>query len=194
MIYFLHGKIYELSPTHTVIDVNGVGYYVGISLMTSQKLKQGTNVLLYTQQIFREDAVLLYGFYTTTEKEMFNLLISVNGVGAVSALILLSSLDIPEIANAILSRNSSLLEKAKGIGKKTAERIIVDLKDKIQKFADENQNISSFVDNKIKNEALIAIEVLGIPRRQGEKIADKILKENPELDVETLVKKILKNI
>lgn len=194
MINFLRGKIYELTPTYAIIDVNGIGYYVGISLLTSQKLKQGEDTFLYTQQIFREDAQLLFGFNTISEKEVFNLLISVNGVGAVSALILLSSLEIPEIANAILSRNSVVLQKVKGVGAKTAERIIVDLKDKVQKFSNSEENISIFADNKIKNEALTALEVLGIPRRTAEKIADKILKEEPDTDVETLVKKILKNI
>lgn len=194
MIYFLRGKIYECTPTNVIMEVNGIGYYVGISLLTSQKLRKGNDAFLYTQQIFREDAQLLYGFYTMEEKEMFNLLISVNGVGAVSSLLLLSSLEIDEIANAIISRNSTLLQKAKGIGTKTAERIIVDLKDKVQKFVTENENISNFGNNKIKNEALSAIEVLGIPRKQGEKIADKILKDDPDLDLETLVKRILKNI
>ena len=127
MIYSLRGIVQELTPTFAVVDVNGVGYYIGISLQTSQNLKQGSDVLLYIQQIIREDAHLLFGFFTKQEKEMFNLLISVNGVGPVSALILLSSLSLAEAANAILSGNSGLIQKVKGIGAKTAERIIVDL-------------------------------------------------------------------
>jgi Holliday junction DNA helicase RuvA len=125
---------------------------------------------------------------------MFNLLISVNGVGAVSALILLSTLSLEEIASAILSKNSALIQKAKGIGAKTAERIIVDLKDKVQKFSIGEENISSFVDNKVKEESLSALEVLGIPKRMSEKIADRMMKQNPEISVEELVKQILKNI
>lgn len=125
---------------------------------------------------------------------MFNLLISVNGVGAVSALILLSTLSLDEIALAILSKNSALIQKAKGIGAKTAERIIVDLKDKVQKFSDPAANISVLADNKIKEESLSALEVLGIPKRTSEKIADRIIKQNPSISVEELVKQILKNI
>lgn len=120
------------TPTYAVINVNGVGYYVGISLMTSQRLTLNKETFLFIQQIIREDAHLLFGFHTRLEKEMFNLLISVNGVGAVSALILLSTLSLEEIASAILSGNGAVIQKAKGIGAKTAERIIVDLKDKVQ--------------------------------------------------------------
>ncbi|WP_278354224.1 Holliday junction branch migration protein RuvA [Chryseobacterium gleum] len=194
MIFSLQGTVQELTPTYAVINVQGVGYYVGISLMTSQTLVLNHQTFLFIQQIIREDAHLLFGFNTRSEKEMFNLLISVNGVGAVSALILLSTLSLDEIASAILSGNSALIQKAKGIGAKTAERIIVDLKDKVQKYSDPNANISVMVDNKIKEESLSALEVLGIPKRTSEKIADKIIKQNPSISVEELVKQILKNI
>ncbi|AZA47192.1 Holliday junction branch migration protein RuvA [Chryseobacterium carnipullorum] len=194
MIFSLQGSVQELTPTYAVINVQGVGYYVGISLMTSQALALNKPAFLYIQQIIREDAHLLFGFNTRSEKEMFNLLISVNGVGAVSALILLSTLSLEEIATAILSKNSALIQKAKGIGAKTAERIIVDLKDKVQKFGIEAENISAFVDNKVKEESLSALEVLGIPKRMSEKIADRMMKQNPEISVEELVKQILKNI
>ncbi|MFZ4931963.1 Holliday junction branch migration protein RuvA [Chryseobacterium sp. Mn2064] len=194
MIFSLQGTVQELTPTYAVINVQGVGYYVGISLMTSQTLVLNQQTFLFIQQIIREDAHLLFGFNTRSEKEMFNLLISVNGVGAVSALILLSTLSLDEIASAILSGNSALIQKAKGIGAKTAERIIVDLKDKVQKFSDPAANISVMVDNKIKDEALSALEVLGIPKRTSEKLADRILKQNSEISVEELVKQILKNI
>lgn len=194
MIFSLQGTVQELTPTYAVINVQGVGYYVGISLMTSQTLTLNQQTVLFIQQIIREDAHLLFGFNTRSEKEMFNLLISVNGVGAVSALILLSTLGLDEIASGILSGNSALIQKAKGIGAKTAERIIVDLKDKVQKFSGPAENISSLVNNKIKEEALSALEVLGIPKRTSEKMADKILKLNPDLSVEELVKQILKNI
>lgn len=194
MIFSLQGMVQELTPTYAVINVQGVGYYVGISLMTSQTLTTNKETFLYIQQIIREDAHLLFGFKTRSEKEMFNLLISVNGVGAVSALILLSTLSLDEIASAILSRNSVLIQKAKGIGAKTAERIIVDLKDKVQKFSDPEQNISTLANNKVKEESLSALEVLGIPKRMSEKLADKIIKQNPEISTEELVKQILKNI
>ncbi|KFF73427.1 ATP-dependent DNA helicase RuvA [Chryseobacterium sp. P1-3] len=194
MIFSLQGTVQELTPTYAVINVQGVGYYVGISLMTSQTLVLNQQTFLFIQQIIREDAHLLFGFNTRSEKEMFNLLISVNGVGAVSALILLSTLSLNEIATAVLSKNSALIQKAKGIGAKTAERIIVDLKDKVQKFSGTEDNISAMMDNKIKEESLSALEVLGIPKRMSEKIADKILKQNPSISVEDLVKQILKNI
>ena len=194
MILSLKGIVQELTPTYVVIEVNGVGYYVGISLQTSQRLSLGKEVFLFTQQIIREDAHLLFGFYTKEEKEMFNFLISVNGVGAVSALILLSSLDLKDIAQAILNKNSALLQKVKGIGAKTAERIIVDLRDKVEKFGVSAENISAFADNKVKEESLSALEVLGIPKKMSEKIADRILKQNPDLQTEELVKQILKMI
>lgn len=194
MIFSLQGIVQELTPTYAVINVQGVGYYVGISLMTSQVLTLNQETFLFIQQIIREDAHLLFGFNSRSEKEMFNLLISVNGVGAVSALILLSTLSLEEIASAILSKNSALIQKAKGIGAKTAERIIVDLKDKVQKFSNTEENISTFVNNKIKEESLSALEVLGIPKRMSEKLADRILKQDPAISVEELVKQILKNI
>ncbi|KQS93738.1 MULTISPECIES: Holliday junction branch migration protein RuvA [Chryseobacterium] len=194
MIFSLQGAVQELSPTYAVLNVQGVGYYVGISLMTSQKLVHNKESFLFIQQIIREDAHLLFGFHTRLEKEMFNLLISVNGVGAVSALILLSTLNLEEIATAILSANSALIQKAKGIGAKTAERIIVDLKDKVQKFKVEGEEISAVVNNKTKEDALSALEVLGIPKRMSEKIADRMIKQNADITTEELVKQILKNI
>ena len=194
MIFSLQGIVQELTPTYTVINVGGVGYYVGISLMTSQTLTLNQETMLFIQQIIREDAHLLFGFKTRSEKEMFNLLISVTGVGAVSALILLSTLSLSEIATAILSKNSAVIQKAKGLGTKTAERIIVDLKDKVQKFGSAEENISAMANNKSKDEALSAFEVLGISKRMSEKIADRIIKQDPEISVEELVKQILKNI
>lgn len=194
MIYSLKGIVQELTPTYIVLDVNGVGYFLGISLSTSEKLALGKEVFIYTQQIIREDAHLLFGFNTFLEREMFNLLISVNGVGPASALIMLSSLSNAEISSAILSGNSGLLQKVKGIGTKTAERIIVDLRDKVQKFGASDDENSIVPNNKIKDEALSALEVLGISRRMSEKIADRIMKQNPDILVEELVKHILKNI
>ena len=194
MIYSLKGIVQELGPTHVVIDVDGIGYYVGISLQTSQKLVHQQPVFLFTQQIIREDSHQLFGFFSKEEKEMFNLLISVSGVGAVSAVLVLSSLSLQEIAGAIGNGNSALLQKVKGIGVKTAERIIVDLRDKVLKFNVSEENISTFADNKVKDESLSALEVLGIPRKMSERIADKILKQYPDYSVEDLVKQILKNM
>ena len=194
MIYSLKGIVQQLHPTSVVIDVQGVGYLVGVSLQTSEQLVLGKETFLNIQQILREDANLLFGFNTILEKEMFNLLISVNGVGPVSAIIMLSSLSLNEISDGILSNNSAMLQKVKGIGTKTAERIIIDLRDKVQRFNVSEENISTFVNNKVKEESLSALEVLGISKKMSEKIADRILKQNPDLRVEDLVKQILKNI
>lgn len=194
MIYSLKGIVQQLNPTSVVIDVQGVGYLVGVSLQTSEQLVLGKETFLNIQQILREDANLLFGFNTILEKEMFNLLISVNGVGPVSALIMLSSLSLNEISAGILSNNSAMLQKVKGIGVKTAERIVVDLRDKVQRFNVSEENISTFANNKVKEESLSALEVLGISKKMSEKIADRILKQTPDLRVEDLVKQILKNI
>ena len=194
MIYSLKGIVQQLHPTSVVIDVQGVGYLVGVSLQTSEQLVLGKETFLNIQQILREDANLLFGFNTILEKEMFNLLISVNGVGPVSAIIMLSSLSLNEISAGILSNNSAMLQKVKGIGTKTAERIIIDLRDKVQRFNVSEENISTFVNNKVKEESLSALEVLGISKKMSEKFADRILKQNPDLRVEDLVKQILKNI
>lgn len=194
MIYSLQGMVQELTPTFAVIEVAGVGYYAGISLQTSGRLQVGTAAKLYTQPIIREDAHLLFGFFTHSERDFFNLLISVSGVGPASALIMLSSLSISEISNAISGKDVALLQKVKGIGAKTAERIIVDLKDKVQKYSTSQEIISIFADNKVKEESLSALEVLGISRKMSEKIADRILKQNETLSVEDLTKQILKSL
>lgn len=191
MIYSLKGMLTELTPTYAIIEVSGVGYYVAISVSSSQQMKLGEENKIFIQQIIREDAHLLYGFVDLKEKEMFNYLISVNGVGPSSAMIMLSSLDLVEIAQAISSGNSAVLQKVKGIGAKTAQRIIVDLKDKV---AVAEEQISMNIDNKVKEDALSALEVLGIARKMADKLADKILKQIPDLSTEDLIKQILKNI
>lgn len=193
MIFSLRGKITELTPMQAVVEVHGVGYGVHLSLQTSGKLAVGQEVYLHTQQLIREDAHPLFGFLQKEEKEIFNLLISVNGVGPASAMIMLSSLEIPEIATAIASGQSGVLQRVKGIGAKTAERIIIDLRDKMARFQTEEPGTSR-VYSPAKEEALVALEVLGIPRRTAEKLADKILMAQPEASVEDLVKQILKTI
>jgi len=194
MIVSLKGIVQELSPTHAVIDIGGVGYYLGLSIQTSQKLSIGKEAFIYTQQIFRDDAHLIFGFYTIEEKEIFNLLTSVSGVGATSALLLLSYLEVRDIANAILNADSITLKKVKGIGAKTADRIIVDLRDKMQKFSIEGNSTEILLNNKTKEEAVSALEVLGISRKFSEKQINELLKINPSIGVESLVKQILKNI
>ena len=193
MITQLRGKLIEIYPTNAVIDCNGVGYWVNISLNTYSTLEHEEAVTIFTHLIVREDAHILYGFATKLEREIFQKLISVNGVGPASGMMIISTHSSKEIATAIASEDAKLLQSVKGIGAKTAQRIIIDLKDKLDQnlILDVNSGSSK---NKSKNEALSALEVLGIPKKSAEKIMDKILQDTPEADVEFLVKETLKKI
>ena len=193
MITQLRGKLIEIYPTNAVIDCNGVGYWVNISLNTYSTLEHEEAVTIFTHLIVREDAHLLYGFATKLEREIFQKLISVNGVGPASGMMMISTLSSKEIATAIATEDVKVLQSVKGIGAKTAQRIIIDLKDKLDQnlILDINSGSSK---NKSKNEALSALEVLGIPKKSAEKIMDKILQDSPNADVEFLVKETLKKI
>ena len=193
MITQLRGKLIEIYPTNAVIDCNGVGYWVNISLNTYSTLEHEEAVTIFTHLIVREDAHILYGFATKLEREIFQKLISVNGVGPASGMMIISTLSSKEIATAIASEDAKLLQSVKGIGAKTAQRIIIDLKDKLDQNLILDVNSGS-VKNKSKNEALSALEVLGIPKKSAEKIMDKILQDSPNADVEFLVKETLKKI
>lgn len=193
MITQLKGRLVEVHPTHAVIDCNGVGYWVNISINTFSNLVLDELITLYTQLIVRDDAHLLYGFTSKNDRDIFLKLISVNGIGPASAIVMLSTLSAQEIAMAIQSENAALLQSVKGIGAKTAQRIIIDLKDKMGEFYAEDVN-SLPVKNKSRIEALSALEVLGIPKKSAEKVMDKLLSQQPDADVETLVKETLKNI
>ena len=193
MITQLRGKLIEIYPTNAVIDCNGVGYWVNISLNTYSTLEHEEAVTIFTHLIVREDAHLLYGFATKLEREIFQKLISVNGVGPASGMMMISTLSSKEIATAIATEDVKVLQSVKGIGAKTAQRIIIDLKDKLDQNLIQDVNSGS-VKNKSKNEALSALEVLGIPKKSAEKIMDKILKDSPDADVEFLVKETLKKI
>lgn len=193
MITQLRGKLIEIYPTNAVIDCNGVGYWVNISLNTYSTLEQEELVTIFTHLIVREDAHILYGFATKLEREIFQKLISVNGVGPASGMMIISTLSSKEIATAIAAEDAKLLQSVKGIGAKTAQRIIIDLKDKLDQNLILDINSTS-VKNKSKNEALSALEVLGIPKKSAEKIMDKILQDQPDADVEFLVKETLKKI
>ncbi|TWP27323.1 Holliday junction branch migration protein RuvA [Apibacter muscae] len=193
MITHLSGNVYELSPSSVVIDCNGVGYFATISLQTYTALQNQSKVHLYIQEIVREDAYLLYGFSTKAERELFNLLISVNGLGPASAIMMLSSMSSSEIASAISNGNNLALQKIKGIGAKTAQRIILDLRDKIIHL-DYSDSLEKVSGNKTKIEALNALEVLGISKKISEKLMDKILDSNPDIDLEDLIKQTLKNL
>ena len=193
MITHLKGKLVEKTPTYAVVEVNGVGYLLHISLNTYSKISDSELVFLYTHLAVKEDSHTLFGFIDKIEREIFRMLISVSGVGPSIARTMLSSMSTSEIQQAIASGNVGVIQSVKGIGAKTAQRVLVDLKDKISKtFAiDEVSEIES---NTNKNEALIALDVLGFNKKQCEKIIDKFLLEDSKMSVEILIKKALKNL
>jgi Holliday junction DNA helicase RuvA len=191
MIEHIQGKLVEKSPTNAIIDCNGVGYFINISLNTFSKIPDSENLKLFTHFVVREDANLLYGFYEKTERDIFRMLISVNGVGVNTARVILSTLSPSQAQEAILSENVDQLKSVKGIGAKTAQRIILDLRDKVGKDI-EISDISLPKHNSNKEEALSALEVLGFMRKQSIKVVDKFLKNEPGLSVEELIKNALK--
>ena len=191
MITQIRGRLVEKNPTYVVVDCSGVGYLLNISLQTYSSLGDDEAVRMYTHLSIREDAHTLYGFFTKMEREIFILLISVSGVGPSIARTMLSPMTSEEIQNAIASENVALIQSVKGIGAKTAQRVIVDLRDKILKTFDIDE-VSIQTNNTSKEEALSALEVLGFNRKQSGKIVSNILKESPEATVELLIKKALK--
>jgi len=193
MITQIRGRLVEKNPTEVVVDCNGVGYLLHISLNTFSSLPDNENVVLYTHLSIREDAHTLFGFINKTEREVFKLLISVSGVGPSIARTMCSSMTSEEIQNAIASENVPLIQSVKGIGAKTAQRVIVDLKDKILKTFDIDE-VSATTSNTNKDEALSALEVLGFQRKQSDKIVSSILKQDKDASVETIIKLALKNL
>jgi len=193
MIARIEGKIIEKNPAFVIIDCNGVGYQIKISLHTYTQVPDSGTCVLHIQQIVREDAHLLYGFFQRTEKEMFNMLISVSGVGASSANMILSAMNPDEIQEAIIHGDVGSLKAVKGIGNKTAERIIVDLRDKLSKEG--LSHISSGMGNSLRDEALSALLMLGYNKSLAEKSLTKVMKEtNDQASVEQLIKAVLKGI
>lgn len=193
MITHIRGKLVEKNPTFAIIEANGIGYWLNISLNTYSQLPDNEFIILYTHLSIKEDAHTLYGFINKTEREIFRLLISVSGVGPSIARTMLSSMTTDEIQQAIASNNVGVIQSVKGIGVKTAQRVLVDLRDKISKtYAVDEVYVSK--SNTIKNEALTALEVLGFNKKQVEKVVDKILLENSDLSVEVLIKNALKNL
>ena len=192
MITQLKGRLVEKNPTHIVVDCNGVGYLLHISLHTYEQLTSDELLTVFTHLSIKEDAHTLYGFVTKVEREIFRLLISVSGVGPSIARTMLSSMTSEEIQQAIASGNVALIQSVKGIGAKTAQRLILDLKDKILKTYD-LEELPSPQHNTNKEQALSALEVLGFARKISEKVLDKILKVEPDLSVEILIKKALKS-
>jgi Holliday junction DNA helicase RuvA len=193
MIAHIQGKLVEKTPTDVVIDCNGVGYHINISLHTFSLLPQSEFIKLYTYLQIKEDAHSLYGFVEKSERELFKLLLSVSGIGAGIARTMLSSLDPKQIIQAIGNGDVGTIQSIKGIGNKTAQRVILDLRDKVLKLYDLDE-ISVAQHNINREESLSALEVLGYVRKNAEKVVDKILKENPEASVETIIKQALKNL
>lgn len=193
MIAQIKGRLVEKTPTYVVIDCGGVGYEINISLNTFSALDNEELCFLFTHFIVREDAQLLYGFKEKSERELFRLLISVSGVGASTAMMILSSLSPKETKQAILSGDVNTLKSVKGIGAKSAERIIIDLRDKIGKV-EGTDSISVSPNNTIKEEALSALVMLGFAKNSAEKSLTKIMNSGEELSVEELIKRTLKNL
>ncbi|GGG54399.1 Holliday junction ATP-dependent DNA helicase RuvA [Croceivirga lutea] len=193
MITHLNGKLVEKAPTHAIVECGGVGYFLNISLHTFSQLSSDENIKIYTHLLIREDAHTLYGFAGKAEREIFKLLISVSGIGASTARTMLSSLSPEQIKNAIAGGDVATIQGVKGIGAKTAQRVIVDLKDKILKVYDIDE-VSVSQNNTGKEEALSALEVLGFTRRLAEKVVDKIISQDSSLSVENIIKQALKNL
>lgn len=193
MIHHLNGKLVEKNPTHVIIECAGVGYFVNISLNTFSNIRDQENISLFTHLQVREDAHTLFGFAEKSEREIFRLLLSVSGIGASTARTMLSSLSPVQIRDAIANGDVATIQGIKGIGAKTAQRVILDLRDKILKVYDIDE-VSINSNNTNKEEALSALEVLGFVRRQAEKVVDKVVSQEPSLSVENIIKLALKNL
>ena len=193
MITHIQGKLVEKNPTDVVIDCNGVGYLLNISLHTYSQIPDQENLKLYTHLQVKEDSHTLFGFSSLAEREMFKLLISVSGIGASIARTMLSSLTPKQVREGIAVGDVALIQSIKGIGAKTAQRVILDLKDKVLKIYDIDE-VSVSQNNTSKDEALSALEVLGFNKKQAERVVDKVIATQPEANVEVIIKQALKNL
>ncbi|MDC0378421.1 MAG: Holliday junction branch migration protein RuvA [Flavobacteriaceae bacterium] len=193
MITQIKGRLVEKSPTELVIDCNGLGYLVNISLNTFSLLSDSENISLYTHLQVKEDSHTLFGFYEKTERNLFRKLISVSGIGASTARTMLSSLNPEEIQRAILSENVSTIQSVKGIGLKTAQRVIIELRDKVSGI-NEGSDINANLANSKREESLSALEVLGYSRKQTSKVVDKLISEISEISVEEIIKNALNKL
>ncbi len=198
MYAFIEGKLIEISPAHAVLESQGIGYFLHISLQTYSNIKDATECRLYTHLVVREDALLLFGFSDPEERRLFRELITVSGIGANTARLILSSLSTVELTDAIVSNHVTLLQSIKGIGSKTAQRIVVDLKDKLSR-GESGKEIMDFTYNTNKDAALSGLTMLGFNKKLADKTLDKILKD-PQLNlgkpktmsVEELIRQALK--
>ena len=193
MITHIKGRLVEKNPSYVVIDCNGVGYYIHITVNTYEKIPNEENLKLHTHLLVREDAHILYGFADALEREMFRMLLNVNGVGASTARVVLSTLTPQEFQEAVVTDNVATIKSVKGVGPKSAQKIIIELKDKLSKGIDIN-NLTIPGSNKIKDEALNALEVLGFSSKQIEPILERFLKEDSSITVEELIKRTLKSM
>jgi len=203
MYDYIHGKLAEINPTYAVIDTGGIGFILHITLNTYSKISGLEHCKLFTHQVVREDAHVLFGFADLEERELFRLLISVSGVGPNTARLLLSSLNVAELKDAIVTGKVGILKSVKGIGEKSAQRIIVDLKDKVDKGTSITQKVD-FSHNTIREQSLSGLVILGFPRKVAEKAVDEVIRElrqaavneNAEavLSVERLIKEALKRL
>ena len=195
MIEYIEGRIVEKNPAFVVIDCGGIGYFINISLNTFIFVKDAEKAKLFTHQVIREDMHLLYGFFDNNERKVFRHLISVSGVGPNTARMILSSLTYIDVQKTILSNNVSVLQSVKGIGAKTAQRIIVDLKDKIGKTEMSADGVIIPVFDNVRDEAILALAMLGFNKSASEKAIDKIIgSQTIKLTVEELIKQALKNL
>ena len=193
MITQIKGKLVDKTPTQVVVDCNGIGYEINISLYTFSSLSSDENIKLFTHLQVREDAHILYGFFTVLERAVFRLLISVSGIGTSTARTMLSSLTPTEIQHAIGIEDVATIQGIKGIGLKTAQRVIIELKDKI-KTLQGTEEIPVLKSNTIKEETLSALEVLGYSRKASEKVVDKLIQGDPDSSVEELIKSALNKL
>ncbi len=193
MITHISGKLVEKSPTNVVVDCNGIGYFIHISLHTFSQLTNEEHVKLLTHFQVKEDAQQLYGFATSAEREIFRLLISVSGIGTNTARTMLSSLTPKQVREGIATEDVALIQSVKGIGLKTAQRVIIDLKDKVLKIYDIDETVA-LSNNTNKDEALSALEVLGFAKKQSDRVVAKIIAQQPDATVEIIIKEALKNL
>jgi Holliday junction DNA helicase RuvA len=193
MITHIQGKLVEKNPTNVVIDCNGVGYHLNISLYTYSQLSNQENLKLFTHLHVKEDSHTLYGFSSLSEREIFRLLISVSGIGTSIARTMLSSLTPKQVREGIALGDVALIQSVKGIGSKTAQRVIIELKDKVLKVYDIEEGAIS-KNNTNKQEALSALEVLGFTKKQSERVVDRIISDHSEANIETIIKEALKKL
>jgi len=193
MITHIQGKLVEKNPTNVVIDCNGVGYLINISLHTFSQIPDKELLKLFTHLQVKEDSHTLFGFCTLAEREIFRLLISVSGIGSSTARTMLSSLTPKQVRDGIAIEDVALIQSVKGIGLKTAQRVIIELKDKVLKIYDIDE-VAPSGSNTNKDEALSALEVLGFAKKQSGRIVEKIISGQPDANVETIIKEALKNL